>query len=79
MVGCYIQDNVRVGDGAQLTSAMVCEGAVIMHDAVVHPGSIISFQVSLLKHPHNVDTRLYCPQTWLSLDFQCWDDASGLK
>ncbi len=47
MDGCYIQDNVRVGDGAQLTSAMVCEGAVIMHDAVVHPGSVISFQVSL--------------------------------
>ncbi len=48
MDGCYIQDNVRVGDGALLTSAMVCEGAVIMHDAVVHPGSVISFQVSLL-------------------------------
>lgn len=44
MDGCYIQDNVRVGDGAHLTSAMVCEGAVIMHDAVVQPGSVISFQ-----------------------------------
>ena len=48
MDGCYIQDNVRVGDRAHLTSAMVCEGAVIMHDAVVQPGSVISFQVSLL-------------------------------
>ncbi len=43
--GCYIQDSVRVGDGARLTSAMVCEGAVIMHDAVLHPGCIVSFQV----------------------------------
>ena len=48
MDGCYIQDNVTVGNGAQLTSTLVCEGAVIMHDAVVHPGSVISFQVSLL-------------------------------
>ena len=45
IAGCYIQDNVRVEGGARLTSCMVCEGAVIMHDAVVQSGSIISFQV----------------------------------
>ena len=76
MVGCYIQDNVRVGDGAHLTSAMVCEGAVIMHDAVVHPGSVISYQVSPLRHIHNVETQVHCPQMFLSLDFQCRDAVS---
>lgn len=43
--GCYIQNNVKIADGARLTSAMVCDGAVIKHDAVLHPGSIVSFQV----------------------------------
>ena len=32
-----------------------------------------------LKHLHNVETRFYCPQTFLSLDFQCRDDVSELK
>ncbi len=62
MDGCYIQDNVRVGDGAHLTSAMVCEGAVVMHDAIVHPGSVISFQVSLLQHLHNVKRVVTAPR-----------------
>jgi len=31
-----------------------------------------------LKHLQNVDTCLYCPQTFLSLDFQCRDDISEL-
>ena len=31
------------------------------------------------KHLHNVETRLDCPQTFLSLDFQCRDDVSELK
>ena len=52
MVGCYIQDHVQVCDGAQLTSAMVCEGSTIMHNAVLHPGCIVSFQVgSVLPWP----------------------------
>jgi len=29
-----------------------------------------------LKHLHNVETRFYCSQTFLSLDFQCKDDIS---
>ncbi len=34
---------------------------------------------SVLKHLHNVETRFYCPQMFLSLDFQCRDDVSELK
>ena len=33
----------------------------------------------LLKHLHNVETRFYCPQTFLYLDFQCRDDVSEIK
>jgi hypothetical protein len=29
-----------------------------------------------LKHLPNVKTRFYCPQAFLSLDFQCKDDVS---
>ncbi len=36
-------------------------------------------QYSILKHLPNVETRFYCPQTFLSLDFQCRDDVSELK
>ncbi len=32
-----------------------------------------------LKHLHNVGTRLYCRQTFLSLGFQCRDDVSEVK
>ena len=31
-----------------------------------------------VKHLHNVETSLYRPQTFLSLDFQCRDDISEL-
>ena len=33
-----------------------------------------------LKHLHNVEKRIYCPQAFLRrLDFQCRDDISELK
>ncbi len=32
-----------------------------------------------LKHLPNVETRFFCPQAFLSLDFQSWDDVSELK
>ena len=32
-----------------------------------------------VKHLHNVETHFYCPQTFLSLEFRCKDDVSGLK
>ncbi len=32
-----------------------------------------------LKHLHSVETRFYCPQAFLSLDFQCRDDVFELK
>ena len=34
---------------------------------------------TMLKHLHNVETRFYCPQTSLSLDFQCRADISEIK
>ena len=33
----------------------------------------------VLQHLRNVETRLYCPQAFLSLDFQCRDDVSEVK
>ncbi len=32
-----------------------------------------------LKHFHNVKARVYCPHTFLSLDFWCRDDVSELE
>ncbi len=32
-----------------------------------------------LKHLHNVETCLYCPQLFLSLDFQRKDNVFELK
>lgn len=43
--GCYIHNNVTIGDGAHLQSAMICDEAVIMAQAVLPPGCIISYQV----------------------------------
>ncbi len=31
------------------------------------------------KHLHNVETRFYCLQAFLSLDFQCKDDVPELQ
>ncbi len=42
-------------------------------------GVDISHHVWNIKHLHNVETRFYCPQTFLHLDFQCRDDVSELK
>ena len=35
--------------------------------------------IGYLKHLHNVETRLYCPHTFLNLDFQCRDGVSKVK
>lgn len=40
---------------------------------------IMHFTVQELKHLQNVKLHLYCPQMFLSLDFQCMDDVSELK
>ena len=34
---------------------------------------------TVLKHLHNLEMRVYCPQTFPYLDFQCRDDVSELK
>ena len=38
-----------------------------------------SLSCSFLSHLHNVETRFYCPQAFLSLDFQYKDDVSEVK
>ena len=38
-----------------------------------------SHTVQELKYLHNVETRFYCPQMFLSLDFHCRDDMFELK
>ncbi len=40
---------------------------------------ITSLVIAVLKHLPNVETRFYCPQALLSVDFQCRDDASEWK
>ncbi len=39
----------------------------------------VHISVLNLKHLHNVEMRFYCPQAFLSLDFQCRHDVSELK
>lgn len=45
--GCYIHDNVTIADGTLLESAMICDEAVIMAQAVLPAGCVISYQVHL--------------------------------
>jgi len=35
--------------------------------------------IDALKHFHSVETGFYCPQAFLSLDFQCRDDVFESK
>lgn len=35
--------------------------------------------LAILKHLHNVGTQFHCPQTFLNLHFQYWDDISDTK
>ncbi len=37
------------------------------------PEDALQHWVTCLKHLYNVETPFYCPQTFLSLDFQCRD------
>ena len=45
--GSYLHDDVTIGDNAHVTSAMVCQGAVVHEDAGILPGAIISCKVRL--------------------------------
>jgi len=48
--------------------------------ACIHAACIYALQVALaVKHLPNVQTRFYCPQVFLSGDFQCKDGVSELK
>ena len=45
IIGSYLHDNVTVWEGAQVESAILCEGVTIMPNAQVKEGAIISFKV----------------------------------
>ncbi len=47
-------------------------------DLVAQYSTILASQVNLLRHLHHVETRVHCPQTCLSLYFQCRDNVSEL-
>ncbi|MEW5304708.1 MAG: hypothetical protein WDW36_007300 [Sanguina aurantia] len=55
LLGCYIQDNVTIHDGAQLRFSMVCERAVVRPGAVLNPGSIVSYGV-VIGSKHSVQS-----------------------
>ena len=44
--GSHLHNNVTVEDGATVQEALLCEGCVVMADAVIKPGAILSFKVS---------------------------------
>ncbi len=52
---------------------------VIIAAAAFDLRTMSAYDYDNLKHLHNVETRFYCPQAFLSLDFQCRDDVSELK
>lgn len=57
--GCYIHNGVTIGDGAHLQSAVVCDGAVIMPEAVLCSRCIVSYQVCLSPQP--LGKLVHCP------------------
>ncbi len=48
------------------------------HSCITSP-IIHSHHLNDLKHLPNVETRFYCPQAFLTLDFQCRDAVSEFK
>lgn len=43
--GSYIWNDVKIGNGAVLTSAVVCDNVLVKEKAVVEPGAVLSFKV----------------------------------
>ena len=50
ITGCYLLDHVHVGDQAQISHSLLCDGVSVGAHAMVFPGSVLSFKVSLLAH-----------------------------
>lgn len=64
IVGSYIENDVKIGKGAQIQNSLVCEGCVIHREAVLNKGVLLSFDVVISPH-HKVPeyTRVtLCPQ-----------------
>jgi len=54
-------------------------GVSLMRSQVLYRAAQTPDAHMILKHLHNVETHFHCPQTFLSLDFQCRDDVSELE
>lgn len=64
VTGSYIENNVFIGRKAELTSSLICDGAVVHSEATLEPGCILSFNViiSASHHvPENARITL-CPE-----------------
>ena len=69
ITGCYLLDNVSVGDQAQVSHSLLCNGVSVGAHAMVFPGSVLSFRVSTAtaspQHHeagcgHQSGSRQYC-------------------
>ncbi|GAQ80574.1 eukaryotic translation initiation factor eIF-2B epsilon subunit [Klebsormidium nitens] len=45
--GSYVWNDVKIGNGAVLTSAVVCDNVLVKDKAVVEPGAVLSFKVEV--------------------------------
>ena len=45
ITGCHLLDNVRVGDQAQISHSLLCDCVHVGADAMIFPGSVLSFRV----------------------------------
>ena len=87
----HLADHVIVIFGNMASSLRLQSHAVSPLPHCFHPNSCCSAASPHLllathdvasghpNHLHNVSTRFHCPQTFLSLDFQCRDDVSESK
>lgn len=49
ITGCYLLDDVSVGDQAQVSHSLLCDGVSVGAHAVIFPGSVLSFKVRINK------------------------------
>ena len=52
ITGCYLLDNVSVGDQAQVSHSLLCDGVSVGAHAMIFPGSVLSFNVSIIPAFH---------------------------
>ncbi len=49
ITGCYLLDNVSVGDQAQVSHSLMCDVVSVGAHATIFPGSVLSFKVRIIK------------------------------